>query len=660
MANKFEKLIFDAKKNKGQQVFILSLGTLSIILLVMLGVFYLNAVKIIVKPPEANPFSLQVIKGSGFRLGDRFISRGSDAVLRVTSNGFQDEIVSVSAETTSKPVLIRMLYKDVRIDIEHEAMLSAPRWEVDGMLVSEQNNPSIYLPPGEYTLSVSSRYHKPSTRNIKVLPELVKSIQFEFKSIDIDLKIESNPTDALVFIDGKQIGSTPFNGMISAGQKKIEIRKEGFQPYFETLELYEDGQEKLKNVSLQAIRRSILLKYFPKEGSLFLDGNLIRLKESIEIPWNSKSIIRYEAAGYHSKEIQISESTKIIDFTLEPSYATLKISSIPSSSIFIADKYIGKTPEPLKLLAKKHFITLRADGYAPYSFDLDLKESSFNSYEAKLITLKDHRFINSKAQFSNSAGVTMKRFTPTKMNIGAPRGQKGQMANEQLRTVDFDRSFYISEFEITNKQFSLYSGSLVADNLPVKGVSWEQAAFFCNWLSKQDGLEPFYKTSGSKVIGFQAKSLGYRLPTEAEWEYVARLANREKTSIFVWGDEYEVPTSAGNLADLSAKGTVEVYLGDYDDKYTYEAPVGIYGPEISGVYDMSGNVSEWVHDYYSLEPPDKNRVYFNYMGPEYGESRVVKGSNYTSSSWTELRASFKQSSQEARSEVGFRVARYLN
>ena len=218
--NKFEKLIFDAKKNKGKQVFILSFGALSIILLVTLGVFYLNAVKIIVKPTGANPFSLHVLEGSGFRLGDRFISRSSDAVLKVTSKGFQDEIVSVSAEATSKSVLIRMLYKDVRIDIEHKAVLTSPRWEVDGMLVSEQNNPSLYLPPGEYTLSVSSRYHMPVTRNIKVLPELVKSIQFEFKSIDIDLKIETNPTDALVFIDGKQIGSTPFNGMVSAGQKK--------------------------------------------------------------------------------------------------------------------------------------------------------------------------------------------------------------------------------------------------------------------------------------------------------------------------------------------------------------------------------------------------------------------------------------------------------
>ena len=83
-----------------------------------------------------------------------------------------------------------------------------------------------------------------SYKKHKSFARVGKSIQFEFKSIDIDLKIETNPTDALVFIDGKQIGSTPFNGMVSAGQKKLEIHKEGFQPYFETLELYEEGQKK--------------------------------------------------------------------------------------------------------------------------------------------------------------------------------------------------------------------------------------------------------------------------------------------------------------------------------------------------------------------------------------------------------------------------------
>ena len=108
MAKKFEKLIFDAKKNKGKQVFILSLGTLSIILLVTLSVVYLNAVKIIVKPPEANPFSLQVLEGSGFRLGDRFISRGSDTGLELLQMVFRRNC-HINAETTSKPVLINVI-----------------------------------------------------------------------------------------------------------------------------------------------------------------------------------------------------------------------------------------------------------------------------------------------------------------------------------------------------------------------------------------------------------------------------------------------------------------------------------------------------------------------------------------------------------------------
>ena len=156
MASKFEKLIFDAKKNKGKQYTIIVLGTLFVFFFIALGGFYLNAVKIIVNPPEANPFSLHLLEGSGFRLGDRFLLRGSDAVLRVTSIGFQDEIVSVTSETKSKGVLIRMLYEDVRIDINHEAVLTSPRWEIDGILMSEQNKPSVYLPPGEYSLSVSS------------------------------------------------------------------------------------------------------------------------------------------------------------------------------------------------------------------------------------------------------------------------------------------------------------------------------------------------------------------------------------------------------------------------------------------------------------------------------------------------------------------------
>jgi len=75
---------------------------------------------------------------------------------------------------------------------------------------------------------------------------------------------------------------------------------------------------------------------------------------------------------------------------------------------------------------------------------------------------------------------------------------------------------------------------------------------------------------------------------------------------------------------------------------------------------MSGNVSEWVTDVLSYKIPDKNTVYTDYMGPSRGRDHVIKGSNFTSASWTELRASFKESSDSALPEVGFRIARYIN
>lgn len=75
---------------------------------------------------------------------------------------------------------------------------------------------------------------------------------------------------------------------------------------------------------------------------------------------------------------------------------------------------------------------------------------------------------------------------------------------------------------------------------------------------------------------------------------------------------------------------------------------------------MSGNVSEWVNDVYSLNIPNPNQKYLDYLGLPSGPEHVIKGSNFSSASWSELRASFKESSAVGRSDVGFRIARYIN
>ena len=118
--------------------------------------------------------------------------------------------------------------------------------------------------------------------------------------------------------------------------------------------------------------------------------------------------------------------------------------------------------------------------------------------------------------------------------------------------------------------------------------------------------------------------------------------------------------TAGNIADKSAKGTVKIFLGEYNDGFAGIAPSGSFDAEISGLHDQSGNVSEWTHDFYLLDPPEVTKVYFDHMGKPKGASHVIKGSNYLSASWTELRASYKDTSNDGRIDVGFRIARYIN
>jgi formylglycine-generating enzyme required for sulfatase activity len=224
--------------------------------------------------------------------------------------------------------------------------------------------------------------------------------------------------------------------------------------------------------------------------------------------------------------------------------------------------------------------------------------------------------------------------------------------------------------EVTNKEFRRYlashdSGffkdhSLNQEEQPVVQVSWEQAALFCNWLSEKEKLPPVYKNQGGKILLQEPLATGYRLPTEAEWEYCVRFGANKAFLVYPWGNSFPPTAKVLNIADVSAKDLLPAYLDKYQDGYPVAAPPESFKANALGLYDLGGNVAEWCHDYYSIYSYSPNKRYEDPSGPQEGKHHLVKGSSWRQSSISVLRSAYRDYSGDKRIDVGFRICRYAD
>lgn len=198
--------------------------------------------------------------------------------------------------------------------------------------------------------------------------------------------------------------------------------------------------------------------------------------------------------------------------------------------------------------------------------------------------------------------------------------------------------FYIGKFDVTQKQYFDITGKkpsyFEGDDNPVEQVSWYDAVNFCNKLSSKCGLKPYYLINGINVTIIGGN--GFRLPTEAEWEYACRGGT---TTLYYWGDELN---------------------GDYcwfrnnSDKRTH--PVGRKKPNAYSLYDMTGNVWQWCWDWYSKDPGPVNDPH----GPENGNYRLRRGG-----SWLNISINLHSASGDyympygMDSDMGFRLAKSM-
>jgi formylglycine-generating enzyme required for sulfatase activity len=649
---------------------------LAIVLAVAVLVFvYLIAARAVIFNLEPKHATISV-SGLSFNIGGNFLLLPGPRQVSAQAEGYHvlSTTIEVTGERTQEASIVldplpgklqvSSGLDDIEVFIEGEAAGTAP-----GLIED--------IPRGPHIVEFRKYRYFPLRQEIEIEGlGRTQSVEVELEPAWGQMQISTEPPDAEVFVDGQTVGITPLTAEVLETGTLLTIAKTGYKTWERQLSVKAGTMETHPVIEMVVADGTVDISTSPAGAHVSVDGEFRGTSPvSVEISPLREHRVELFLEGYKKTVRTIEtepEGHSSLALDLAPIIGRIQLTvAPPDAEVVVNGRSLGFGDQTLALIAREHELTVRKAGYESRTQEITPRADHEQSLSVQLLTIEQAYWSTRPPQIRTSLGGTLKLFRPAdSFTLGAARREPGRRANEALRNVRLERPFYLGTHEISNGQFRLWRGehtssavrgqTMDMDDQPVVGVTWNEAALFCNWLSRSEGLPPFYLEEDGLVTAWDTDSHGYRLPTEAEWAFVARIGPDGKAMMFPWPTDLYPPAGiVENYAGQGAADIVTFVLSNYDDGFPVSAPVGSFQPNQYGFHDMSGNVSEWINDYFEISPV-RGEPLVDPTGPEAGDRHVIRGASWARASRSELRLAYRDAGRDSNLEIGFRIARYVD
>jgi formylglycine-generating enzyme required for sulfatase activity len=606
------------------------------------------------------------------RVGGRWLVLPGEYVLEVAADGYapaSQPVRVARGEPNEFVVPLERLPGRVRVDTGGVAATLSVDGAPAGPLPGEYE-----LPAGVRALRIEAARHQPWTGEVDVAGGGERqSVEVKLVPSYAPVSVTTIPAGATVRVNGDEIGVTPLETTLDAGRHQLALEHPRYRRFETPITVRAGEPLVIGPVELGVPDGVVALRSTPTGADVSVGGRYRgRTPLDLSLTPGVPHEVVVTRAGYApvTRSVSVaSRERRALSVDLEAVLGEVTVRGQPADAeLYVDGEPRGPANQTLSLPSAPHAIEVRKAGLASFRSTVTPRPGQPQVVEYVLTSPEEARAAGLAGVIRASTGQELRLVRGGRFVMGSPRREPGRRSNEAQRTVELKRPFYIGVHEVTNADFRQFRAAhksgiykedtLDLDRQPVVRVSWQDAAAFCNWLSARDGLPPAYVGQPGSLRLAQPVTTGYRLPTEAEWEFVARWDGSAATRRYPWGDSLPVPARSGNYADQSALYLSPTVIAGYDDGYRVASPVGSFPANPLGLHDLGGNVSEWTTDRYTIYVAGTDQVATDPVGPEDGETWTVRGSSWLTGRTPDLRLAWRDTGSGGRPDVGFRIARY--